>query len=272
MLRWSVLLLAIAPLYAQKPFEFWPGTSYDSKIPTFHQVLGYDAGDRVTSSEGIVRYMQALASAAPNRLKMFDYGETWEGRKLIYAAVGSEANIRRLTEIRAQMQRIADPRKTPEADARKIMAGLPAVVWLSYGVHGNEISSPDAGLLTAYHLLAARNDKLVDQILANVLVLIDPTQNPDGRDRFVNYFEQARGIEPDASPVAAEHLEPWPGGRVNHYLFDLNRDWIALTQPEILDQVKALREWFPLVYVDLHEMGADSTYFFSPESDPYNQI
>ncbi len=270
MLRWSVLLLAIAPLYAQKPFEFWPGTSYDSKIPTFHQVLGYDAGDRVTSSEGIVRYMQALAAAAPNRLKVFEYGETWEGRKLIYAAVGSEANIRRLTEIRAQMQRIADPRKTPEADARKIMAGLPAVVWLSYGVHGNELSSPDAGLLTAYHLLAARNDKLVDQIMANVLVLIDPIQNPDGRDRFVHYFEQARGLEPDSSPVAAEHLEPWPGGRVNHYLFDLNRDWIALTQPEILDQVKALREWFPLVYVDLHEMGADSTYFFSPESDPYN--
>ncbi|MGB7721332.1 MAG: M14 metallopeptidase family protein, partial [Bryobacteraceae bacterium] len=270
MLRWSVLLLAIAPLYAQKPFEFWPGTSYDSKIPTFRQVLGYDAGDRVTSSEGIVRYMQALAAAAPNRLKVFEYGETWEGRKLIYAAVGSEANIRRLTEIRAQMQRIADPRKTPEADARKIMAGLPAVVWLSYGVHGNELSSPDAGLLTAYHLLAARNDKLVDQIMANVLVLIDPIQNPDGRDRFVHYFEQARGLEPDSSPVAAEHLEPWPGGRVNHYLFDLNRDWIALTQPEILDQVKALREWFPLVYVDLHEMGADSTYFFSPESDPYN--
>jgi len=181
---------------------------------------------------GIVRYMEALAAAAPNRLKMFDYGETWEGRKLIYAALGSEANIRKLTEIRAQMQRIADPRKTPEAEARTIMAELPAVIWLSYGVHGNEISSPDAGLLTAYHLLAARNDKLVDQILANVLVLIDPIQNPDGRDRFVHYFEQARGLEPDASPVAAEHLEPWPGGRANHYLFDLNRDWIALTQPK----------------------------------------
>ncbi|MGA2267477.1 MAG: M14 metallopeptidase family protein [Bryobacteraceae bacterium] len=270
MLRLSVLLLAIAPLYAQKPFEFWPGTGYDPKIPTFRQVLGYDAGDRVTSHAGIVRYMEALAAAAPNRLKVFDYGETWEGRKLIYAAVGSEANVRRLSEIRADMQRIADPRKTPEAEARKIVAGLPAVIWLSYGVHGNEISSPDAGLLTAYHLLAARNDKLVDQILAHVLVLIDPTQNPDGRDRFVHYFEQARGLEPDASPVAAEHLEPWPGGRVNHYLFDLNRDWIALTQPEILNQVKTLREWFPLVYVDLHEMGADSTYFFSPEADPYN--
>ena len=144
------------------------------------------------------------------------------------------------------------------------------MVWLAYGVHGNEISSPDAALLTAYHLLASRNDKMVDDVLAKVVVLIDPTQNPDGRDRFVNYFEQSRGLVPDANSVAAEHNEPWPGGRVNHYLFDLNRDWIGLTQPEIASQVKALREWLPLVYVDLHEMGANTTYFFTPESDPYN--
>jgi Zinc carboxypeptidase len=264
------VLLWLVPAHAQKAFEFWPGAAYDPKIPTVRQVLGHESGERVTNHAGLVRYMEALASAAPNRIKVFDYGESWEGRKLIYAAVGSEANIRKLGEIRAAMQKIADPRKTPDAEARKIIAGLPAVVWLSYGVHGNEISSPDAALLTAYHLLAARNDKMVDDILAHVVVLIDPTQNPDGRDRFVNYFEQARGLIPDASPNAAEHNEPWPGGRVNHYLFDLNRDWIALTQPEILNQVKALREWFPLVYVDLHEMGADSTYFFTPEADPYN--
>lgn len=270
MIRLLSLFLLLAPLYAQKPFEFWPGTSYDAKTPTFRQVLGYDPGERITSHAGIMRYMEALQASAPSRLKIFEYGETWEGRKMIYAAVGSEANIRRLAEIRSSMQKLADPRKTPEAEARKIMAALPAVVWLSYGVHGNEISSPDAALLTAYHLLAARDNKMVDDILSKVLVLIDPVQNPDGRDRFVNGFEMARGLEPDASPVAAEHSEPWPGGRVNHYLFDLNRDWIGLTQPEVLNQVKALREWFPLVYVDLHEMGADTTYFFSPESDPYN--
>jgi hypothetical protein len=217
-----------------------------------------------------MRYMDALAAAAPDRVRIFEYGQTWEGRKLIYAAVGSEANIRRLGEIRASIERIADPRKTPDAAARTITADLPAVVWLSYGVHGNEISSPEAAMLTAYHLLASRNDKMVENILAHVLVLIDPTQNPDGRDRFVNYFEQSRGLAPDASPIAAEHNEGWPGGRTNHYLFDLNRDWLALTQPEIASQVKVLREWYPLVYVDLHEMGRDSTYFFSPESDPYN--
>src|ERR1039458_10093312 len=112
MLRLSIVLLAIAPLYAQKPFEFWPGTSYDSKIPTLHQVLGYDPGDRVTSHAGIVRYMEALAAAAPTRMKMFDYGETWEGRKLIYAVVGSEANIRRITEIPLIMQATAASSQT----------------------------------------------------------------------------------------------------------------------------------------------------------------
>jgi hypothetical protein len=263
-------VLALAPAYAQKGYEFWPGATYDSKIPTLRQVLGYDPGDKVTSQAGLVQYMHALAAAAPTRMRVFEYGESWEGRKLIYAAIGSDANIRKLAEIKSGIQRVADPRKTAEAEARKLIAGLPAVVWLSYGVHGNEISSPDAALLTAWHLLAARNDKLVEDVLSNVVVLIDPIQNPDGRDRFVNYFEQARGLTPDASPLAVEHNEPWPGGRANHYLFDLNRDWIGLTQPEIASQVKALREWLPLVYVDLHEMSGESTYFFTPESDPYN--
>ena len=269
-LRGVVILLAALPGAAQPRFEYWPGISYDPKIPTVRQVLGYETGDRVSSHAAILKYMEALAAAAPSRMKIFDYGQTWEGRRLVYAAVGSETTIGSLSEIRAAVERLADPRKTPAAEAKRIMSGLPAIVWLSYGVHGNEISSPDAALLTAYHLLAARGDKMVDEILAHVLVLIDPSQNPDGRDRFVNYFEETRGLEPDPNPIAAEHEEPWPGGRTNHYLFDLNRDWIALTQPEIRDQVKVLRQWFPLVAVDLHEMSGESTYFFSPESDPYN--
>ena len=269
-LRGVVILLAALPGAAQPRFEYWPGISYDPKIPTVRQVLGYETGDRVSSHAAILKYMEALAAAAPSRMKIFDYGQTWEGRRLVYAAVGSESIIGSLSEIRAAVERLADPRKTPAAEAKRIMSGLPAIVWLSYGVHGNEISSPDAALLTAYHLLAARGDKMVDEILAHVLVLIDPSQNPDGRDRFVNYFEETRGLEPDPNPIAAEHEEPWPGGRTNHYLFDLNRDWIALTQPEIRDQVKVLRQWFPLVAVDLHEMSGESTYFFSPESDPYN--
>jgi hypothetical protein len=265
-----VLLFAAAALFAQARFEFWPGAQYDPAIPTFKKVFGHDPGERILWHSGLVKYMEALQAAAPKRVKVFDYGKTFEGRRLIYVAVGSEANIRRLDEIRAGMKKLADPRKTGEAEAKKLMASLPAVIWLGYGVHGNEISSPDAALLTAYHLLASRNDKMADDILANVLVLLVPSQNPDGRDRFVHGFEQAEGIEPDANPLSVEHSEPWPGGRSNHYLFDMNRDWIALTQPEIRSQAKALLEWFPLVYTDLHEMGADSTYYFAPEAVPYN--
>jgi hypothetical protein len=254
------ILLTAASGFAE---EFWPGATYDPHIPTVRQVLGYEPGERITNHAGILRYFEALAAASP-RIQIFEYGQTWEGRKLVYAAISSDANMKKLAGIRAAIERFADPRKTSEADARKLMGTLPAVVWLAYGVHGDEISSPDAALLTAYHLLAARNDKMTDSILANDVVLIDPLQNPDGRDRFVNYYEQTRGIEPDADPLAAEHNQPWPGGRYNHYLFDLNRDWIALTQPEIRSQVKVLREWYPLVCVDLHEMGGESTYFFIP--------
>jgi len=262
---WAVLF-ALAPACA---YEFWPGSTYDPRIPTFQQILGYEPGERITNHAGVLRYLDALAVASPH-VKVFEYGATWEGRTLIYAAIGSEANIKKLAAIRSGIARLADPRTTPEGDARKLMSGLPAVVWLGGGVHGDEVSSPEALLLTAYHLLAARNDKMVESILAQDLVLIEPLQNPDGHERFLNYYEQTRGAEPDANPLAAEHNQPWPGGRYNHYLFDLNRDWIALTQPEIRGEVKALRDWLPMVAVDLHEMSGDSTYFFSPEADPYN--
>ncbi len=268
----AVMLITalVSPSAAEEKFEYWPGANYDGRIPTFQQVLGYDPGERITSHAGLMKYMEALAAAAPNQVKIFEYAKSWEGRKLVYAAVGSEANIRQLDAVRAGMQKLADPRRTGEAEARQLIAQLPAVVWLGYGVHGNEISSPDAALLTAYHLLAARNDRMTDEILSKVIVLIDPTQNPDGRDRFVHNFEIAEGPDPDASPLAAEHNEPWPGGRTNHYYFDLNRDWFALTQPETRGRVRALQEWYPLVFADLHEMGSDSTYYFAPDAVPFN--
>lgn len=263
-------LAAAAALSAQTRFEFWPGASYEPAIPTFEKILGYAPGERISSHANLLKYLEALSAAAPDRIRLFDYARSWEGRRLVYAVVGSPANLRRLEEIRAGMARLADPRKTPEPEARKLIQTLPALVWLAYGVHGNEISSPEAALLTAYHLLAARNDKLVSEILSQAVVFIDPCQNPDGRDRFVHHFEQAEGLEPDASPLAAEHNENWPGGRTNHYHFDLNRDWFALTQPETRGRIRALRQWYPLVFVDLHEMGSETTYYFAPEAVPYN--
>ena len=184
--------------------------------------------------------------------------------------VGSAANIRRLDEIKAGMVTLSDPRRTSEAEAAKLLESLPAIVWLAYGVHGNEISSPYAGLMMAYHLAAARGDKLVDSFLSKVLMVIDPLQNPDGRNRFVHSSEVAEGLEPDASPLAAEHSEPWPGWRTNHYYFDMNRDWVAITQPETKGRVAALSEWHPQIMVDLHEMGTDAGYYFAPPADPFN--
>lgn len=251
-------------------FEFWPGAVYDPAIPTVEEVLGYSTGDRITRPSDVIVYFEALAKAAPDRIVITEYARTWEKRPLIYVAVSSAANVARLDEISDGMKRLADPRKTNREEARALMAELPGSVWLAYAVHGNEISSTDAAMMTAYHLLAATGDARVDSILENTVVFIDPLQNPDGRARFVHSFEAAEGLALDSSQLAAEHNEPWPSGRTNHYLFDMNRDWIALTQPETRGRIAALLEWLPLVFVDLHEMGSNSTYYFAPEAIPFN--
>lgn len=153
------------------------------------------------------------------------------------------------------MQKLADLRTTSASEAAELIKSLPAVAWLAYGIHGSEISSPDAALLLAYHLVAAQGDDVAQEILEHTVVIINPMQNPDGRDRFIQHFRDTRGPEPDAAPSAAEHNSGWPGGRWNHYLFDMNRDWFALTQSETRARVKSCLEWRPVVYVDLHEMG-----------------
>ncbi|MBT8074037.1 MAG: peptidase [Xanthomonadales bacterium] len=267
-----VLLIALFSVHAHAgdDFVFWPNADYDPAIPTFEDVLGYNPGERITWHGDAVRYFEALANAAPKRLSVKPYASSWEGRELIYAVVTSAENLANIEVIKSGMQRLADPRRTSPAEAREIIKTQPAVTWLSYGVHGNEISSTEAAMLTAYHLLASRGDERVANIMRDTVVVIDPMQNPDGRDRFIHHFETAEGLLPDADRISAEHDEPWPGGRTNHYLFDLNRDWFMMTQPETRGRVRILREWFPVAFVDAHEMGSDSTYYFAPEAVPYN--
>jgi len=273
----TLFLAASPPVTAQylpgaapEKFEFFPGAQYDARIPTLEHVVGHSFGDTVSSHAEIERYLAALAQAAPARLRVTKYAQTWEGRALYYAVLGSEANIARLDEIKRGMNRLADPRGLSDADAEKLMASLPPIVWLTCNVHGNEASGGDAGLFLLYHLLAAQNDEVVKQILDRAIVVVDPTENPDGRDRFVNYFRQTRGRWADPSGAAAEHNEVWPGGRANHYLFDMNRDWFALTQPETRGRVVAYLEWNPVVFADLHEMGGNGTYYFAPPAQPWN--
>lgn len=261
---------AIAQVATVSPDFYVQGANYDTAIPSPLQVLGRNIGEAMTPHAGIIAYFNALAAAAPDRVKLFDYGQSWQGRKLIYAAIGSAEKIANLTAIQADAQRLADPRKLGVGEADAIIARHPAIVWLAYTVHGDEPGPSDAAIQLAYHLVAARGDARLDEIKRNTLVVIVPVQNPDGRDRFIYGNLASAGISPDADPLAAERDQQWPGGRVNHAIIDLNRDWFALTQPETRAHTTALLRWFPAVMVDSHEMGTDQTYFFPPEANPIN--
>ncbi len=271
MIRFSLLLMFVFTLtVSAQRLEFAPGATYDQRLPTLKQVTGFALGEHVTPPEEITQYLKALQAAAPERTRLIEYARTWEGRPLYALIIASPENAARFDAIQSGMQQLAHPQKLSATEAEKLVRELPLIVALMHGVHGNEISSGEAALAEAYHLLAATNDDNVKTILANCVVLIDPMQNPDGRARFVYQNLLGRAASPDAEPAAAEHDEPWPGGRSNHYLFDLNRDWFVQTQPESQGRTKLLREWPAQVAIDLHEMGGDSTYYFPPASQPYN--
>ncbi|MEE4349638.1 MAG: M14 metallopeptidase family protein [Pacificimonas sp.] len=261
----TLSVLWAAPAAAQSVL---PGT-FDPAIPTLEAVVGFPTGEEIVSVGETMRYFDALAAAAPDRMQITQYAESWQGRPLVYGVISSAENMARIDEIRAQTARLASGRLSA-AERQRLSSELPPVTWLAYGVHGNEISSTDAALSLAYHLLASEGDEQVDRILRETIVVIDPVQNPDGRERFVHDFYSELGLEPWGDRFTAEHDLPWPSGRVNHYMFDMNRDWFAATQPETQGRVAAVRAWNPVVLADVHEMGGDQTYFFPPAADPFN--
>ena len=261
-----IAFLAPASALAQTP-ELWPGTKYDPKIPTLKQVLGYDHGERITPPEDVERYLRALAASAPDRTRLTEYARSWQNRPLWLFIVGSREHMARIDAIKAARRQLAHPRLSA-TDADALVNAQPVITALLHSVHGNEISGVDAALAEAYHLLAAQGDPTVELILRESLVLIDPMQNPDGRARFVASNTHGHAMAADADPLSAEHDEGWPGGRSNHYLFDLNRDWFPQNHPESQGKVRFLLEWLPQVTVDLHEMGGDSQYYFPPAASP----
>jgi hypothetical protein len=252
------------------PSPVGPQTRYDPRIPSLEEVVGHDLGAEITSPEQIAAYLKALAAAAPDRARVVEYARSEEGRPLHVLVIGSPERQARLEEVKGGLRALADPRGLAPGEAERLVRDLPAVVWLLHAVHGNEISSPDAALALARHLLAAQGDEAADLVRREAIVLVDPLQNPDGRARFLATNRLGRGASPDPEPASAEHDEGWPGGRSNHYLFDMNRDWFAQTQPETRGRLRLFREWYPHVTVDLHEMGGDSTYFFAPPARPLN--
>ncbi|MEN5170504.1 M14 family metallopeptidase [Brevundimonas pondensis] len=257
LLALSLALTAATPALAQQ------------NPPALQAVVGHDSGERITRSADVRRYFEALQAANTDRVVMGDYARSWEGRPLFWAAVGSPRNIARLDAIKAATNALADPRKTSPEQARALINDTPAIVWMAYSVHGNEISPADAAL-TAARRLTDSLDAEAQGWLENVVVVFVPTQNPDGRERFINSFEAGLGAQPNGDPLSAERAEPWPSGRFNHNLFDLNRDWFIQSQPETQGHAALIREWRPQVVVDSHEMGTDSSFFFPPEAEPLN--
>lgn len=240
---------------------FGDAARHDPSVPTPEAVLGHPFGARITRHADQVRYLQALATAS-DRAVFQVYGHSIEGRELVHLVVGSPANLARLEAIQAALAQLADP-AAPLPD----LADLPTVTWIIANVHGGEHSSGEAALALAYHLLAAK-DAATARILAESIVVIDPLQNPDGRDRSVNAYYSLHGLVANPDPNSAEHAPPWPGPRGSHYGFDLNRDWCLLTHPETRHRVAALLRWRPQTVADLHEMGSSVPYYFAPPAEP----
>jgi murein tripeptide amidase MpaA len=218
------------------------------------EFLGYKIGARYTPHWKIVNYFNHVAASSPLVMKLEQYGETNEGRPLLLAFVSSPENIRNLESIRKNNLRLANlPGDNPDKNREAVNEETaPAIVWLSYNVHGNEPASSEAALL-AVHAFVNPNDSKTKEWLKNTVVIIDPCLNPDGRDRYVNWFNSAVGENYNPNSLAREHREPWPAGRTNHYNFDLNRDWAWQTQAESRQRIRQYLEWMPHVHVDYHD-------------------
>ncbi|TDI70214.1 MAG: peptidase M14 [Bacteroidetes bacterium] len=257
-------ILIIRPSFGQAlPFPLdmpLPGvTSYDPKIPTPEEIIGHEIGTRHTVPYQVEAYFNAIA-AVSDRVTLNIYAQSYEGRNLIHAIVTSPTNHARLEEIREANLRLADDSENV-TDAE--IENMPVVLYQGYSVHGNEASGTEAAILYLYHLAAARGP-VVEDALDQIVVILDPMFNPDGRDRFTDWVNRNRGAVAVSDTQDREHNEAWPGGRTNHYWFDLNRDWMVGQHPESRGRLKTFHAWRPHVLTDHHEMGTGSTFFFQP--------
>lgn len=241
----------------------------NASIPTPASYLGYRFGEHFTRHADTLGYLRGLA-AASDRVRVETYGQTHERRDLIVCTVSSPANLARLGEILASNAALSDPRTRSASDVKKAIENNPAIVWFSFNVHGNEPSSTECAIELAY-TLAASEDPEIRAILDGVILVIDPCLNPDGRERYVAWYDMAVGASPNADPDAAEHAEPWPQGRTNHYYFDLNRDWLWGIHPESRARMAIYKRYLPHLHIDFHEQGYQSPYFFGLGEKPFNK-
>lgn len=253
---YSLIILSFNSSFAQDYFleNFGP---YNENIQSPEEFLGYEIGDQHTRHDLILAYFKYLSSVS-ERANLINYGKSYEGRTLTLLSISSKENLKNLEEIKTEHLKSTVP-----GSLKTINENLPIIINLGYGIHGNEPSGSEAALLTAYTLIASKNEK-INRLITNSVVFIDPTLNPDGRDRHSQWANQYKSINLVADSNDAEHNESWPRGRTNHYWFDLNRDWLLAIHPESRGKLNWLHEWYPNVVLDVHEMGTNSNYFFDP--------
>jgi len=254
------LLFPMLLLSQQKPelsYYLPEGVTYDPDIPKPASVIGHEVGEWHVTHDKLVEYMKALA-AASDRVQIENRGTTFEGRPLLLLTITAPQNHRKLEQIREQHLALT------ESGASSLdIESMPVVVYQGFSIHGNEPSGANAGLAYAYHLAAGQGPQM-EQLLKDVVVLMDPSFNPDGLQRFAYWANTNRSMNLNPDENDREYREVWPGGRTNHYWFDMNRDWLPVQLPESRARIKTFHDWYPNILTDHHEMGTDATFFFQP--------
>ena len=255
-LIFTMILSANMSSQTHLSYYFGDNTNFDESIPKPSEIIGHEVGEWHVTHDKLVQYMYAVAESS-DRVLIEETGKTYENRPLLILKVSSNKNIKVLEKIQKKHIEISDGKKMNEFE------NMPAVVYQGYGVHGNEASASNASILGIYYL-AASNSEETNEILNNTVILFDPCLNPDGFQRFANWVNSNKNLVPNPDNNDREFSEVWPGGRTNHYWFDLNRDWLPVQLPESQARVKTFTEWLPNIVTDHHEMGTNSTFFFQP--------
>ncbi len=264
-----VLLLALlvgggvqaqSPADAEASMEYYlpQDVEYDESIPTPQEILGMVPGEWHVRHDQLVQYMRAVAGAS-DRVTLHKFGETYEDRDLVYLTITSPSNHNNIDQIRKEHVALTNPTKSDELNTSE----MPIVLYMGYSIHGDESSGSNASMLVAYYMAAAQG-KEIEEKLQNSVILLDPSLNPDGLNRFASWANTHKSENMVADPNSMELNQRWPSGRTNHYWFDLNRDWMLVQHPASQGRINNFHKWKPNILTDHHEMGTNSTYFFQP--------
>ncbi|WP_372637791.1 M14 family zinc carboxypeptidase, partial [Fodinibius sp.] len=248
------------PADAEAAMDYYlpQNVTYDSSVPTPEEVLGTVPGQWHVRHDQLVQYMRVVAEAS-DRVTLHEFGKTHEDRTLLYLTVTSPENHNNIEEIRRDHLALTDPDQSDELNTET----MPVVLYMGYSIHGDEPSGANASMLVAYHLAAAQGAE-IEQQLENSVVLLDPSLNPDGLNRFASWANTHKSKNVVSDPNSLELNQRWPGARTNHYWFDLNRDWMLVQHPVSQGRIDNFHRWMPNILTDHHEMGTNSTFFFQP--------